>query len=115
MLCHFKPYFFCFLKHELGMDQEKLLRMKRRKEKNRECSRQFRLKQKNKEENLKKGKIEKVQNLESLKRNVENLKITLSKVAAQCCSTCPKTRMLLSQHVLADKENINPDFLKIMK
>ena len=97
------------------MDQEKLLRMKRRKEKNRECSRQFRLKQKTKEENLKKGKIEKLQNLENLKRNVENLKIALSRVAAQCSSACPKTRMLLSQHTLVDKENINPDFIKIVK
>ena len=101
--------------YEMEMDQEKLLRMKRRKEKNRECSRQFRLKQKTKEENLKKGKIEKLQNLENLKRNVENLKIALSRVAAQCSLTCPKTRMLLSQHTLVDKENINPDFMKTVK
>lgn len=104
-----------FLKHEPGMDHQKLMRMKRRKEKNRECSRQFRLKQKNKEENLKNGKTEKLRILESLRRNVENLKTTLSNVAAQCCSECPKTRMLLQQHVLGDKENINPDFMKITK
>ena len=104
-----------FLKHEPGMDQEKQQRMKRRKEKNRECSRQFRLKQKSKEENLKNGKIEKIKNLESLKRNVENLKTTLSKVAAQCCSKCPKSKILLDQFDLVNKENINPEYMKIMK
>ena len=97
------------------MDEEKLQRMKRRKEKNRECSRQFRLKQKNKEESLKNGKIEKIQNLESLRRNVENLKTTLSKVASQCCPKCPQTRMLLSKFNVVDKENINPDYMKIIK
>lgn len=97
------------------MDPEKLLRMKRRKEKNRECSRQFRLKQKSKEENLKKGKMQKSQELDNLKRNVEKLKSTLSKVAQQCSSKCPKTRMLLSQHADVNKENINPEYMKIMK
>ncbi|XP_028398549.1 uncharacterized protein LOC114522118 [Dendronephthya gigantea] len=99
---------------ELGMDQEKLLRMKRRKEKNRECSRQFRLKQKSKEENLKTGRVEKIRKLEELRRSVDNLKTTLGKVAAQCCSKCPKTRMLLSQHSSVNKENITPNYMKIV-
>ena len=97
------------------MDQEKLLRMKRRKEKNRECSRQFRLKQKNKEQTLTRGRFEKAQELDSLKRNVEKLKATLSKVAQQCSSKCPKTRMLLSQYANVNKENINPDYMPLSK
>ena len=106
-----------FSQVELGMDEEKLLRMKRRKEKNRECSRQFRLKQKDKEQRLTLGKIEKSKTLDNMKRNVAKLKTILSKIS-QKCSGCPKASMLLNQHLLGgDKENINPnlaqDFLEL--
>lgn len=84
------------------------MRMKRRKEKNRECSRQFRMKQKHKEESLKNGRVQKAQQLNELRRNAETLKATLSRVAAQCCAKCSKTRQLLNQYTLGDKENINP-------
>ena len=90
------------------MDKEKLQRMKRRKEKNRECSRQFRLKQKDKEQRLTLGKVEKSKTLESMKKNAEKLKAILSKIS-QKCSSCPKAAMLLHQFVTgSDKENINP-------
>ena len=91
------------------MDQEKLQRMKRRKEKNRECSRQFRLKQKDKEKRLTLGKIEKSKTLDSMKRNVEKFKAILSKISQQC-SSCPKTAMLLAECMMeCDKENIHPN------
>lgn len=90
--------------------------MKRRKEKNRECSRQFRLKQKDKEQRLTHGKVEKTKTLDTMKKNVEKFKAILSKISQKCAS-CPKTAMLLNQYVNGyDKENINPkleqDFFK---
>ena len=58
---------------------------KRRREKNKDCSREFRRKQKGKERTLREGLIEKQRRIKELNRKNENLIRMLSKVALQGC------------------------------
>ena len=57
----------------------------RRREKNKDCSREFRRKLKEKERNLREGRIEKQRQLEVINKRNENLYRMLSRASVQCC------------------------------